>query len=412
MSFRTALADGTIRRITGANAASNLASGIFLGALPLAVAARGAGPFLIGLVAASLTGWWLLSLPLGAVVDHYGVGPTLRIAGTVRIAAVGLIGAHALVPAGWAIPVIVIGAAVFGLTDVLVDCATETMPTLLVAEDDWDTAYSLFVTVNRATNMVLGPSIGAGLLAISTGLPFLIAALALAVSWWAYSTYFADPRVGRQTPTEPTGGASEVLFGGLRHVTSDPFLRAVAITLVGVVIAEEAVATVVAPYFRDAHGDHWAQVLGLLRSGAGIAALLASLCAGGLAVRFGRNRVLRVVAGGAALSPLVLAAAPAVGPVLVALVVSAVAEAIWVPLVQAEIGRRTPRHLMARTRAAIMFLTWGALPVAALAAGALAQAVGTRPVLLAAAAVAATSCLLGVWRSLGSEVSGAEKGDS
>src|SRR5690606_37732849 len=238
----------------------------------------------------------------------------------------------------------------------------------------------------------------AAMLAVDTGLPFAVVAASLAVSFACYARFFSHPGAAAAPRPRHPGGWSE-LVAGVRHVVSDRFLTSVVITLVGVVIAAEVVATVTAPYVRDGlASDAWAQVLGALRSTAGGFAIIAALSAGTLARRFGRLRVLRVMAAAAALSPALMATGAQVPPVLAGLVVAAVGEAIWVPLVQGGMMRRTPAHLLARTRAAVLFVMWGSLPVTSLVGGTVSEAVGVRPSLLVAAAVALVTCSLGIWR--------------
>lgn len=397
-SVRAVLADVLLRRMLGFTACSSLASGVFLGALPLAVASRGGGPFLVGLVAAALSIWWVAAMPLGTLVDRKGAGPIMARAVPLRMAAVLLIGAHALFTGAAAIAVIFAGALLYGLIDTVADSAGSALPALLLSEGQYDGAYSLLYSTGRIANLVVGPVAGATLLVIATPLPFLIASVALFVGYLFNRPLCRDPRAHATNPDASIGWRDE-LMAGLKHLWSDRFLRAMITTLVGVVIAEELVFVTVQPYFRDGSGfADWAQILGALRSTSGICAILAAFSAAALAARFPRTRVLSVVAVGAALCPAVLAISPSIAPVVIALSISAIAESIWVPLVSSEVARRTPSHLMVRTRCAMMFITWGSLPVTSLAGGALAEGVGIRPVLLVASAAALLSCIFGVWR--------------
>jgi hypothetical protein len=398
VSLRQTLRNPVVHRLLLATGFSNLATGIFFGVLPLTVATHGGGPFLIGVVAASLSAWWLLAIPLSVLVDRLGPGPLLRLVAPLRVGSVLVIGSHAFLDGGWVYVPIVVGALLFGLSDVLTDSASSTLPALVLDESQYDDAYSLFSATARVAGLVVGPGAGAAMLAVDTGLPFAVVAASLAVSFACYARFFSHPGAAAAPRPRHPGGWSE-LVAGVRHVVSDRFLTSVVITLVGVVIAAEVVATVTAPYVRDGlASDAWAQVLGALRSTAGGFAIIAALSAGTLARRFGRLRVLRVVAAAAALSPALMATGAQVPPVLAGLVVAAVGEAIWVPLVQGEMMRRTPAHLLARTRAAVLFVMWGSLPVTSLVGGTVSEAVGVRPSLLVAAAVALVTCSLGIWR--------------
>ena len=293
----------------------------------------------------------------------------------------------------------IVGALLFGLSDVLTDSAVATLPALLLEQEQYDHAYSLLSGINRVASLVIGPALGAGLLWLSTGVPFVVSACCLVAAFVCYATYFRHPRTGPQQRSQDTGQRWNEMFAGVRHVLTDRFLTAVMLTLVGVVVAAEVLSTVIAPYVRDGlDWPAWAQILGAMHAGAGAVAIVAAFSAGALAARFGRLRVLRVVAAGGALAPALLATSPQVAPVLAALMVAAAAEAIWVPLMTSEVMRRTPAHLLARTRAAILFVTWGTLPVTSLLGGAVAQAIGARPTLLFAAGIALTACAIGVWR--------------
>lgn len=389
------------RRLMTSSACSSLAAGIFLGSLPLAVAAKGGGPVQVGLASAALMAWWIAAVPLSVVVDRLGVGRSLRSLAPLRIVALLVIGAHAFFSGSASVAVIIGGALLYGLIDVLADTATSSLPALVVDEEQYDRAFSMFYSITRISDLVIGSTVGAVIFSFYQALPFIVAAAALLAAYVSISPFFSDPR----TAAVPSEDADERanwrtrVFAGLSHISRDGFLRPIAITMVGVVIAEELVAVVVTPYFRDHSGIHeWARTLGYLRGGAGVAAVISAVIAGDIASRFGRQRVLKAIAVFGSLSAGVLAISARWGVVLVALAVSGIAEAMWVPLVQAEVARRTPASIMGRTRAAMMFLTWGALPVTSVLGGSLASILGVRLVLAIGCGVALVSCLLGVAR--------------
>lgn len=134
-----------------------------------------------------------------------------------------------------------------------------------------------------------------------------------------------------------------------------------------------------------------------MEAGAGVVSIGATLTGAALARRFGRLRIMSLAAGGAVAAPLILSVQPSAGFIFGGLLVNAMSEALWVPLNETEIARRTPNHLLARTRATFMFVTWGALPFASLIGGGLATWLGTRPALLVAAATACLGALAGIW---------------
>jgi MFS family permease len=394
--------DTVIRRIVLATAFSAAAEGIFLGALPLAVAARGGGPLEVGLAAAALTIWYAASVPLGAAVDRLGVGRSLRILAPLRIPALLIIAAGETMAGHDGLALIFVGALIYGLFSTLTDTATSALPALIISQDHYDEVFPVLSAVGQGLSLIAGPSVGALLLVTSHWLPFAVSGAALAGAYAATTPFFVDQRTQRSDPDSEVPGWLGRTLAGLRHIFSDTFLRAIALTLIGIAISEELIQVTIAPYVRAGSGTgEWPQLLGYARSAAGLTSILAALLAGNLARRFTRTKVLAAAATAGALSPAVLAIAPRWALVLLALIISAVAEAIWVPLMQTEMARRTPGHLMARTRSALMFLAWGALPVASIAGGTLAQVIGIRPILLAASLAALTSCAFGIWRLYG-----------
>jgi MFS family permease len=392
-----------VKRLLIASACTAAARGIFLGALPLAVAKDGGGPLAIGLVSGSLTIWWLFSVPLSEFLDRYGIGPMLRLVAGLRI-----LGALPLVVAvtlhgSTVIAFTIFGALIYGLFDCLASTGERSIPALIVEPEMQDDAFSLLSVANGVPAFVIGPSVGALLLVTDKWLPFLSASAGLTIAYLVYRPFYGDVRLrARRDAAASKGGWFKSAFRGIEHIRQDSVLRSVVITLLGVAIAEELVLVVITPYFQHGSGlSNWPVVLGVLRSVAGGASLVGGLLAASLARRFGRWRVLCAIGLCGALGPAVLATSALWGTVLLALLISSLAESIWVPLVQSETAMRTPPELMARTRAAMMFVTWGTLPVVSIAGGGIAEAVGIRPVLVFGSIAALTACVLGVWRSLG-----------
>lgn len=263
-------------------------------------------------------------------------------------------------------------------------------------EDKYDHAYSSLQAVTLLADLVIGPSAGALLFSAARWLPFVVAGAVMLGSWLVLIPFFSDSRTRPARDPNPAAGWWADTIAGMRHVFKTPFIRGIAITLVGIAAAEEIVSVTVAPYVRDGSGTtRWPQALGLVRGAAGVLAVVAALMIASVAGRLGRERVMAVVAFVGGLSAAVLAIGPRWPAVFAGIAISAVAEAMWVPLAQSAIMHRTPRHLMGRTRAAIMFLTWGTLPLTSMIGGGLATTLGIRPILLIGSALALLSCAFG-----------------
>jgi predicted MFS family arabinose efflux permease len=356
----------------------------------------------------------LFSIPLSELLDRFGTGPTLRVVASMRIASLLPLIVSGFLHRNAAIICTILGALIYGLFDCMASTAERTLPALVIDSKLHDDAFSLLSAVNGVAAFVIGPSLGAVLLTTDRWLPFVFASVMLAASYIAYVSFFTDPQAGRRDgAAEEDQSFFASAFAGVRHMYRDRFLRSVVITLLGVVIAEELVVVTLTPYFEHGSGiANWPVALGVLRSVAGGVAIAGALFASSLARRFGRWRVLCVIALCGSLGPAIMAISAHWAVVLLALMISSLAESIWVPLVQSETAMRTPPQMMARTRAGMMFVTWGSLPVVSVAGGGIAQAIGIRPVLIFGSAVALISCVLGVWRGLGSRKDAQEQDNS
>ncbi len=395
------LKNSTVRLILATSFTGYLGDGIFLLALLLVAAKAGANPLWIGVVGAVQTFWWLFSVPLSLLVDRLGPGPLLRRVRPLRIfVAAGALLSTALFNQTLLLLFLIVCSAAWGFLEVLSDSALSTLPALLLREKEYDASYSLIYSTQRVAGLILGPAISGALFVIASWAPFASAFIFILLSFLIQLPLLgrAEAQPQKQSsPLAPTSFLAEA-SSGWTHIIADRFLRAVMITLIGIVMTEEVVATVVIPYARDGHLiPHWESILAYLRAISGFVSIGAALLTAGFARLLGRVRVMGVAAIMGVAAPLLMALQPSVAWILSAMVVSAGAEALWVPLAQTAIARRTPKQLLARTRATLRLITWGSLPLASLIGGALAARFGIPLTLCIAASIAAISSLVGIW---------------
>jgi predicted MFS family arabinose efflux permease len=140
-------------------------------------------------------------------------------------------------------------------------------------------------------------------------------------------------------------------------------------------------------------------LLGLIFAVAGPGALLGSLLAGRIATRFGLGATIIgvMIVGDVANLLIPLASGPTflvVGMLMVPSFVAGVTSPVYninqVSLRQAI----TPDRLQGRMNASVRFLVWGTIPIGALMGGALGEALGLRPTILA---MALCSMLAPLW---------------
>lgn len=396
-----ALKNSTARLILATSFTGYLGDGIFLLALLLVATKAGATPLWIGVIGAVQSFWWLFSVPLSLFVDRLGPGPLLTRVRPLRlVVAAGALLSTALFNQTPLLLLLIICSAAWGFLEVLSDSALSTLPALLLHEKEYDASYSLIYSTQRVAGLILGPVISGALFVIASWAPFASAFIFLLLSFLIQLPLLgrAEAQPQKQSsPLAPTSFLAEA-SSGWTHISADRFLRAVMITLIGIVITEEIVGTVVLPYARDGHLIlHWESILAYLRSIAGVVSIGAALLTAGFARLLGQVRVMGVAALMGVAAPLLMAIQPSVAWILSAMVVSNAAEALWVPLAQTAIARRTPKQLLARTRATLRLITWGSLPLASLIGGALATRFGIPLTLYIAASMVAISSLFGIW---------------
>ena len=387
--------DTTVARLVATAATSRAADGIFLLGLPLAAAAGGGGSMWIGSILAAQSWWWLLAVPLSNSVERRGPGPVLKATRTTRLVLIAIAAVGAAMDGQHRLIVFLVVALAWGATSVIADTAVSTLPAVLLSADRYDSVYSMLYSVQRVANLVAGPALAAALLTVASWAPFVAAGVLLALSLVVQWPLLTRPEARHDAGQTPSIAA----WSGFALLRSERMLASIVVTLIGIVFAEETVATVVAPYVRDSGLAHWESAVAVARSTAGISTIGIALAAGMIGRFLGRARALSVAAVGGVIAPLLLAVSPHLVPLVAALVISAAAESLWVPLVQSEVMHRAPPNLRARMRATFMFLTWGTLPLAGLLGGAAAQMLGYRPTLVGAGSTAALTSAAGIWRA-------------
>ncbi|NOK63680.1 MAG: hypothetical protein GFH27_549379n23 [Chloroflexi bacterium AL-W] len=246
--MRAALQNLLLRRILATSATSNLADGLFLLGLPIVAAQTGASPLWIGLLSAAQTVWWLFSIPLSTLIDRLGPGPLLLIVRPIRIVVAVVAMVIVAFPPEQQLFFLLVIAAMWGFLEVLADSAVMALPALLLGEQTYDESYALLYSTQSVTNTILGSALGAFLIMVNTWLVFVVAAILLGISFIIQHPLLRRSEVQPvQSDTSDTTSLWNDVTDGWNHIRKDRFLRAMMITLAGIVVAEEVVATVVVP---------------------------------------------------------------------------------------------------------------------------------------------------------------------
>ncbi|SIR59510.1 MFS transporter [Micromonospora avicenniae] len=374
---------------------SAVGSAVSAVALPLtALTALDATPFELGLIAASsYVAWIVIGLPAGVIVQRLPLRGTQVGADLARAVAV------ASVPLAWwwdqlTVAHLVVTALVISFANVLFDVANATFLPSIVDRDQLQSRNSLTSATHAATQLS-GPSIGGLAVQALGAVPTL---LVDAVSYLASAVLLRTLPARRADAPEHSPPMGELIRQGWRFVAYHPVMGPGmwAATAVNFVCGAQY-ALYPLYLVRDLHAP--AGLVGLLIAVEGVGSLVGAALTPRITGRLGTARALiiscLVSVGGAFLVPLGTGwpayAAFAAGNVVFAsgVVVLSVTTRTYRQIA-------SPPDLLARVMATVRFVSWGAIPVGGLVAGALAGVLGARTTLLvfAAAVVCAPLALL------------------
>ncbi|MGK5740673.1 MFS transporter [Micromonospora sp. URMC 103] len=364
---------------------SALGSAVGAVALPLtALTALDATPFQMGLIAAaSYVAWIVIGLPAGVIAQRLPLRGTQVAADLARAVAV------ASVPLAWwwdqlTIAHLVVTALVVSFANVLFDVANATFLPSIVDRDQLQARNSLTSATHAATQLS-GPSIGGLAVQALGAVPTL---LVDAISYLASAVLLRTLPARRADAPAHTPPMSELIRQGWRFVAYHPVMgpgmwAATAVNFVcGAQLALYPLYLV-----RELHAP--AGLVGVLLAVEGVGSLVGAALTPRITGRLGTARALvvscLVAVGGAFLVPLGTGwpayAAFAVGNIVFAcgVVVLSVTTRTYRQIA-------SPPDLLSRVMATVRFVSWGAIPVGGLAAGALAGPIGARATLLVFAA--------------------------
>ncbi|MFF7455588.1 MFS transporter [Kitasatospora sp. NPDC008115] len=353
-------------------------------ALPLiAVVTLHASAIDVGLITgAGYAAWLLIGLPAGVLVQRLplrGTQVAMDLVRGVAVASVPL--AAALGTLG--LPQLMVVALVVGLAGVVFDVGISTVLPSIVAKEELTARNSLLSGSSAATELA-GPSLGGVLVQLVGG---ATAILLDAVSYLLSAALLFSVRPVKPPATAPRqagAGMREQIREGWRHVTRHRVLRPAATYAAAVNFVSGGLMTLT-PLFLVRTLDAPAAAVGALVATGGLGSLIGAALTPRVVSRLGSGRALCWAATTAAAFSLLLpAAGPGWGTLVFAVGNAGFSAGVVVTSIVARTHRqtRTPPELLPRVMATVRFVSWGAIPVGALAAGAAASAWGPRTALL------------------------------
>ncbi|MFJ4184095.1 MFS transporter [Kitasatospora sp. NPDC089509] len=386
---------GAFWRYWTASTVSRLGDQVTTVALPLiAVVTLHASAFQVGLITgAAYVAWLVIGLPAGVLVQRLPLRGTQVAMDLLRAAAVTSVPlAAALGVLG--LPQLVLVALLVGFAGVLFDVGNSTFLPAVVPKEQLTSRNSLLSGSVAATDLA-GPSLGGVLVQLVGGAASM---LLDAVSYLASAALLGSlPRIAR--PAAPrTGGAGmrEQIREGWRFVTRHPVIRPCVADATALNFVCGGLMTLT-PVFLVRTLDAPAAAVGALMATGGLGSLLGAAATPRLVARLGGARALRWAAAVSTVFALLLpAAGSGWGTLVFALGNAGFSAGVVVASIVTRTHRQThtPPELLSRVMATVRFVSWGAIPVGALAAGGAAALWGPRTALLLVAVVSVASPLI------------------
>ncbi|MFG1808343.1 MFS transporter [Streptomyces sp. NPDC049040] len=343
-----------------ASAVSGAGDAVTSVALPLvAVGVLGAGGFQVSLVtAAGFAAWILIGLPAGVLVQRLPLRGTQVAMDLVRAVAIA------------SVPV----AAAF-------DVGNATFLPSVVAKEELTSRNSL-TSGTQAVNQLAGPSLGGVLVQL------LGAAGTLAVDAVSYLASGAllrtlprpEARHGRAAPSGTAPRTSALIREGWQYVVRHRVVGPCVAMATSVNFVCGGLTALI-PVFLVRTLDAPVASVGVLIAAEGVGSLIGAALTPRLAKSVGSARALLVACGlGACAALLMPLAGRGAGLLLFALGNAGFGAGVVVLSILTRTHRQmtTPPDLLPRVMATVRFVSWGAIPFGALAAGAASTLWGTR----------------------------------
>ncbi|MFI9554340.1 MFS transporter [Nonomuraea endophytica] len=362
--------------LVGFTAVTNLADGIGRIALPMAAVGLTTSPALITGVGVTLTlPWLVVSLHAGVLADRGDRRRLAVIANLVRLGAIGVLLAAAM--AGWlSIPLLYATGLTLGIAEVVASAAIGALVPAAVPAKRLTRANAWIAGAETLMNEFAGPAVGGLLVGIglsvalgSAGVGFALGAVLLALL------------VGRfRAAAAPVPGQTSVggeIREGLAFLWNHRLLRTLnlAVTVLG---ASWAAWLALLPIYAIQELRLDAAGYGLLISAIGLGGLVGALTVALINRLLGVRWALFADLVGTFLMVLVPAVLPVAWAVAATAFVGGMGGTLWTVNSRTIAQRIVPDRLLGRYTSAGRMLGYGAMPVASLVAGLIAQFAGVR----------------------------------
>jgi hypothetical protein len=370
------------QRFVAASGMTNLADGVAVVAWGWAASLLTRDALLIALVPVALRlPWFMLALPAGVVTD--------RVDRRRLIVAMDGLRAAAFVMAAWAIwaalplaaapmtgvsdaglyVMILIAGLIVGGAEVFRDNAAQTMLPALVTDAELERANGRLWSVELVANALIGPALGAFLIAWALPLPFALNAVAYGVAMLLVVRVAGEFRAEQGGPRDWRRELGE----GLAFLRAAPLLRTLAWTTGFWNLVHQMVIIALVLHCQENLGQT-AQVFGLVLAGGAVGGVLGSLSGPWVVRQLGPGRTMQWMLAASPLAFVIIATAS--GPWIVAggLAFGEATGLVWNIVSVSNRQRLIPDALLGRVNSLYRLMAWGMMPVGLLLSGMIVRA--------------------------------------
>lgn len=409
---------GRFPRFVAASGAANLADGVAMVAWAWLASLLTRDPLLVALPPVALRlPWALLALPAGVVADRVDRRRLILAMDAVRAGAFGLIAfaiwrAAPLDPTpgqGLAQPALyttlLAAALVVGAAEVFRDNAAQTMIPAIVPSGDLERANGRLWSVELVGNALLGPALGAALVAFAPTAPF-----ALNVACYLAAVVLIATIGGGYRPNVEAARRNwrRELAEGLAFLRDAPLLRLLAIVTGAWNLLHQMALIALVLHVQDNLGLG-AAAYGLVLTGGAVGGILGGLAAAPIVRALGPGRAAQWSLAFSAPAFLAMAMAPGAALLWVVLAAFEFSGLVWNAVSVSYRQRAIPDRLLGRVNSVYRLVAWGLMPVGMVLSGLIVRgaeaAAAPRGAALSApfavAALGALALALLGWRPLG-----------
>lgn len=322
--------------------------------------------------------WFLFALPAGIAADRVDRRKLILAMDVIRalafaMAAGAVFAASPLPPAPeggtslpWLFTLLFICALAVGTAEVFRDNAAQTVMPTIVPHDQLERANGRLWSVELIGNELLGPALGAFLIAAAVWGPLALNAGAFAAAALLLTSLQGD---FRPPPREKTNWRAE-LAEGVAFVRGSPVLAALA-WITGFWNLLWMMVTVALVLHVQENLGLGAPAYGLILSAGAIGGIIGSLAGERVVARFGQARTAQSTLFGLVIAIPIIAVAPNGWWIAGVLLLLQISGMIWNTVTVSYRQRVTPNELMGRMNSVYRLLAWGMMPIGLMLSGAM-----------------------------------------